>query len=493
MQLRAYDIYSFDPQIVDANKVDKFMDQAKKRKDIQGATKPFLRVGLDATRSGSIINYRMYHAPRVRKAIPGWTSPQPKPVLVHHRQDDGWTQAADPIGRVHGAKFVPLVPENELNTDYMTAKRGGKGSGMTLLDVDIVDDDAIQKVIDKRYLTVSTSQTTPGIACSICGKHPFLHGCEHYPGRNYELEEGSPIWQVLNKSKKDAEKKRPLWECFYIWDGEIRNREVSFVNIPAQEYAGVLSVTIMGEDSDQFQSTPFDVYNGAFDHPGVVGVAFSDSIGMDNLLIDDLIRTKPRGLIVNAPQSDYSDTSMNTVDEDKDEPAERETVDEETTVNDEEVKKQIAELTAAKDKAEGEYKTLQGENETLKKKVEAQDKTVADSESALRTSLAQRLLAMRVVCGDFATDAKEEDVEKAISDLAAREASSLYDGIKDLQPRYNQAVVDMFKKAEDADKVPGVQKGVTDASGTVKDPTIRDPKDEPEDDKPTGLKSILFS
>jgi|APSaa5957512535_1039671.scaffolds.fasta_scaffold00360_15 hypothetical protein len=159
---------------------------------------------LDATHSGyRNKNFFHYDTDAMRYAVSKdvWTSPFPKPFLKNHDLD------SEPLGRVQAARFIDSAD----------------GKGFTQLDVLVTDKDAIEKIIDGRYLTVSThgAPLKDAIAdynftkCSICNINLNIEDyCGHSRGRVYEDEDG-------------IEK-----QCFWIV-GALDYKEVSIVNTPA--------------------------------------------------------------------------------------------------------------------------------------------------------------------------------------------------------------------------------------------------------------------
>lgn len=191
-----------------------------------------LRFQSNATYSGYLLNNRVYPGVQMYEAVGTWcdrahggTAPFCKPVLLHH--DD----YADPVGRVIAASYTRLWDEGRWKNDYQNPATGDEsGSGFIRLAADIVDPEAITKILDKRYLTLSTSFNTNAVTCSICGKERPKSRCDHYPGEFYEDEDG--VKQ----------------QCYYIVSGRMRYSEVSIVNNPAQPKA---TIEI---DKDQFKS-----------------------------------------------------------------------------------------------------------------------------------------------------------------------------------------------------------------------------------------------
>ena len=182
---------------------------------------------VNATHAGTLINNRIYPPDSMRKGIRTWTSPYKKPVLTNH--DD----TKDPIGRVISAKYLK-TDKGMMDQDYKPILRESEGYGYQRLTVKITDPEAIKKILDGRYQTVSVRMSTDHCFCSICntdwsaGEGP----CEHIPGTKYE------------------------GKLTYMTTGDLSYREMSFVNIPADEYAGVKEAII----ADQKKSSEINLY-----------------------------------------------------------------------------------------------------------------------------------------------------------------------------------------------------------------------------------------
>ncbi len=196
-----------------------------------------LKVSIDATHSGVITNRRVYPGNKVQKGYKTFFSKESggdaeynKPVLKHHSMYD------DPIGRIVKAMFTPLKSGYDFENDYMNPDaEGGRGSGVVTLDAVISDPDAIQKIIDGRYLSISVGHSTDTVTCSICSDNIFR--CDHIPGVKY-TEEG--------EEARDADEDTRL--CYYI-TGNMTYNEASFVNLPAQAPAKLINFS--WEDCDK--------------------------------------------------------------------------------------------------------------------------------------------------------------------------------------------------------------------------------------------------
>ncbi len=216
-----------------------------------------LRVKFAATHAGKVTRNNGFYLPNeMRLGVSSWTAQYNKPILVHHNDE------ADPIGRVISAEYIDIsqgikaiyqknnVADSARISDAMlTSFVDGlsfdesfsianqylindqqliddpdyEGLGYIQLVVDISDQDAIQKILDGRYLTGSVGATTNKAVCSICKKDWAQSGmCDHRPGKPYE-------------GKK----------CVLI-AGKLIYDEYSIVNKPADRHSRIIEINNTG-------------------------------------------------------------------------------------------------------------------------------------------------------------------------------------------------------------------------------------------------------
>lgn len=191
-----------------------------------------LKVVIDATHSGVLTNRRVYPARKVMmgyksffSTAAGGTAAYDKPILLHHNDYH------DSVGRVKLADFKSLKSGLEFDKDYLFPDlEGGKGSGVVTVHAEITDKEAIQKIIDGRYLSVSSGHSTNQMYCSICAKSLYSETCTHIPGYRYD-DEGE---KVDTGDATDENSKL----CYGITDN-MTYHELSFVNTPAQPHAKI--------------------------------------------------------------------------------------------------------------------------------------------------------------------------------------------------------------------------------------------------------------
>jgi len=198
-----------------------------------GNQKRYLEIEVDVTHGGYVNKNGYYYTPEGQaQAVLSFYSPYPKPVLVHH---DG---ARDPIGRTYAAAFVLLPAAIDATTkDDMTTPK----SKIRVKSI-ITDEAAIEKILDKRYMTVSSggsAKTMP--MCSICGNPVNHDDCDH--DRNQVYDGKKCHWKI----------------------GQMDYQEYSFENLPAdnsdEHVASVVSMNLVQSDT-----TNSDVHG--FDNPG---------------------------------------------------------------------------------------------------------------------------------------------------------------------------------------------------------------------------------
>ena len=235
-RLRMRDFLTFRPKEVEPRKKHLF-----ECADETSPTGSSLLVRVAATHSGVVNgNERFYRPDRMQDSTNTWMEPGfPKPVLAHH-QDEG-----DPLGRILRAKYVdlsyqyaqdyPIVKSTVFyNTDAKTRFNlfesvdwivdhlmefdDYQGLGYIELGLNITNTEAIQKVLNDEYLTVSVGFDTDQAYCSVCHQDWAVDDrCEHKLG-----------------ARVDGKKA-------FLISGYFDYHEMSFVNHPADPFAGTIS------------------------------------------------------------------------------------------------------------------------------------------------------------------------------------------------------------------------------------------------------------
>jgi len=250
--IKFYDTVTFEPIAVETSKSIKDFVNSQ-----SGAKQPLI-AKIAATHAGIITRNNGFYLPdRMRKGAASFTSQYNKPIQVHHNQD------ADPVGRVIKAEYVDITTSlkdnfikkisDKFNKDasYVRAFADGKmpyiesvnficdvlsredsvldnpdyqGLGFIKLTASITDPEAIQKILDGRYLTGSVGVTTNRAVCSVC-KQDWTGDdgrCDHRPGKVYDGTKA------------------------FIITGDLNYDEYSFVNVPADRHSGVIGINVNG-------------------------------------------------------------------------------------------------------------------------------------------------------------------------------------------------------------------------------------------------------
>ena len=212
------------------------VDPKKRRlfetKDSTSPTGYHLRAKVKMTFAGMRTgNKAMYLPDEHHKSAQSFIKPFPRPIIRNHDED------VDPMGRVIDVRYVDTtnlaIGIDARAAKIATAFRDSKTDTLkrvktvsTLLDMsknpdysgmghilglwDVTDPDAIAKVLDGRYLTVSTAMAPEGAYCSSCALDGTLtdwkvDDCDHFRGDivdgiecvavpfNYHWEHVSPV------------------------------------------------------------------------------------------------------------------------------------------------------------------------------------------------------------------------------------------------------------------------------------------------------------
>lgn len=260
--LKITDLVSFSFLDKNWSKVQDDFQGVLQSQQVQSGNQRGLTVQIAATHSGIITRNNGFYLPdRMKKGAATYIQDYPKPILLHHED------CKDPIGRVVEATYVDTsgsirdryrnlevrnkagkvvgkitdslindfvnnnlpfgqqvdIVRNILRDSSLLEDNGYEGLGYIRLTANITDPDAIQKLLDGRYLTGSVGATTDKAVCSVCRTDWTDNGpCDHKPGGIYD----------------DA-------KCFII-AGNLVYDEYSFVNTPADRHSRVLQLDCNG-------------------------------------------------------------------------------------------------------------------------------------------------------------------------------------------------------------------------------------------------------
>lgn len=439
---------SVDSILIDRPVSDEILQQAID--SVLKEKNPRLRTTIDATHSGVLTNLRVYPGKFVSVGYKSFTSKENggtadfnKPVLKHH---DSY---GDAIGRIVGANFTKVKQGKAFDEDYLSPDPvGGKGSGIVTITADIPDPESIQKIIDGRYLSVSSGHETDSMTCSVCEKS--IMKCDHWPGKYYDTE----------GEETDAENG---FLCFYI-TGNMNYTEVSFVNMPAQPPARL--VNFKWED---FQKDKFQKENSLLIQSMIRGkksmvrdMTLTDEDGEYNLIKGIYVKSGNKTVIAMKPQAKTDlEIEKETIDvpltKQKDPSGNAKIANDtsnkgnktmETDKNKEDggldvktLQASLQAVTEAKDKLGKEKAAVDkklGEVEaTLAAKVseiERLTKTVTDTQTELCGALATALTSFRIKLQKPGTEdlSDSEKFNEYVKKLSERSAGSLKDSINDI-------------------------------------------------------------
>lgn len=159
-------------------------------------------------------NNTRYMPQSARASLKGWTDPYERPTIMYHNDYDGVVN-----GRI---KEASMVVSSKTNTDCLVLKASAPGWS-TREDLD----SGILK-------TVSIGVSGTDVRCSICGAQ-LSEGefCDHQRGEFYDGE-------------------KCYWDVY-----EFEPKELSYVIVPSDRYAQVISV----ENKNDTSSGPFNLSN----------------------------------------------------------------------------------------------------------------------------------------------------------------------------------------------------------------------------------------
>lgn len=168
-------------------------------------TRDYIDIEIHATHLNYVNgNSVLYTSDAAKAGSLSWVKPFNKPQLLYHDRH------SDPVGRITGYEVKDMSDNLDEPPDYVK------------LSVRITDKEAIGKVLKGLYYTCSVGSTATGVRCSVCNQSLTEDGlCEH--------EKGS----ITDKGEK----------VYWVID-EIKYKENSFVNNPADPYSRIVSIDI---------------------------------------------------------------------------------------------------------------------------------------------------------------------------------------------------------------------------------------------------------
>ena len=266
-----------------------------------------LQLKVAITHAGIVnLNKAFYHPIFVRQFVETLTDKFNRPILVNH------DTFSDPVGRVTGGEFVSTVSPDmkakleaagvstllfsdiKFDADTMELEdimpvvsrdartihklfgkdKSFEGLGEVQAIFDVVDEDAIKKILDDRFLTVSIGFDTEVAFCSVHATDVYnMDGCECNRGDKVEVPTG--------KTNDDGEPITELEEVFFV-TGPMSAREVSYVNTPADEQAKNLEIISRDSEENSLVANTVQVWSQEMTKPkSKKTIAMADDLNSD--------------------------------------------------------------------------------------------------------------------------------------------------------------------------------------------------------------------
>jgi len=141
------------------------------------------------------------------------------------------------------SELMPLiVRDSKAILQVVGGKDNFKGLGEVQVVMKVTDSDSIQKIIDERFMTISISFGTEDTYCSAHAKEVY-GGC--WCGRGQKVD--IPTGQV-----DEDDEPVTISETVFFVTGIMDSREVSYVNVPADEHARTIEIV----QEDATEETP---------------------------------------------------------------------------------------------------------------------------------------------------------------------------------------------------------------------------------------------
>jgi hypothetical protein len=403
-KLHIIESYTVQP-MVNTESMQKIVTEAK-----AGNKQSVLKPRIEAIHAGRTRNNNIYPAEKLRgdrmfkdangnvmpSGVHSFTMPYPKPMVIDH-----YPTADNCTGRITNAQFI----------------KDATGKEMIVIIPEITSEDAIQKVMDGRYLTVSVGATTDSAICNICGKDIIKEGwCEHEKGETYDGVQCG--WIVGN-----------LWfdEC-------------SWVAVPADTTA---RVTDPGEVAtmEAYMEVGNEFYNLSGNQASALTESAANTLGLVGS------KEQPKGGLgtmteeekaLAAKEGDTGTQEPTPTEPEK--PAEgaqdpagstEPTVDEQLAAKDATIAEkdnQISTLTADKTSLEEQIATLNAQVTELQAEKQTLITQAAEMTANAHKDLVERVVDLKITLGKPGVENKEE----AVTEHMARAEQSLKDSYIDL-------------------------------------------------------------
>lgn len=351
-----------------------------------------LLVTVEGIHTGMTKNLTFYPGSALEASVPTWVEPHNKPVIKNHDISE------EPLGRIVKSEYV----ESTLVDKYTVR-----------LTLKITDEDAINKILDGRYLTLSVGGSANRVNCSICGKDLVQEGwCGHSRGRKYENKQA--YWTI----------------------GDYTGDEISFVNAPADVFAQVISAELVtGEGGSKVEGGQKE--NQQEENKQGVSTTESASGLIDGLLGDENPAQQQENTQTAKPGAKPEDPKNQQ--EDNENQGEKETLEEKVL----RLEKELLEMTQKRDTLVTENTSLVADKEQVKKDYDEMKKHKEAAEAErdtfksqnlklakfARRSMAERVVDLRMLQGK---EAKDADREALVQEWAGSTSKVLESTIADL-------------------------------------------------------------
>jgi len=329
-----------------------------KLKESTGGGKRKLMVTVEGIHTGMTKNLTFYGGETLESSVPTWTTPHAKPILTNHNE------YSEPLGRIRNAEYVEsiIVP----------------GKYTTRMQLEISNQEAIDKILDGRFLTLSVGGSANKVTCSTCGKNIVAEGfCGHYRGRKYEGKTEATHWMI----------------------GEYTGDEISFVNMPADVFAQVIAMELVTGDE------------GGKDD---VGKPKKKGENAKNKKPENQTEETELDLIGNLTESEDDDDQEDDIDDGLDESTDNE--DDDQDDNDDGDEGESGDQSESTDNEDGdEGEDDDDEEETLEEKVARLEGVIAEKDQEIET------LTTRAEEADASVISTKAELDEANEKLATTE------------------------------------------------------------------------
>lgn len=384
-------------------------------------TRTVLKPRIEAIHAGRTRNNNIYPAEKLRgdrtfkdengslmpSGVHSFTMPYPKPMVIDH-----YTSADNCTGRIVNAQFVK---------DAVTNKE------MIVIIPEITSEDAVEKILDGRYLTVSVGVSTDSAICNICGNDIINNGwCDHEKGEVYDgvkcgwiigniwFDECSWVAVPADTSAKVVDKGEVTTIETYMEVGE-SVYDLSASSILAESAASTLG---LANSAKQPEGGLNEVKKGA--------KVTVEEAPIEEALVEEAPVETAEETTIEATVEETTPTDTKTTEEQEKPVVEEEDINSQAAIAQKDA--EIETLVTEKATLESSISTLKAKITELEaEKQELLDQKVEASASAFK-DLVEKVVDLKIgLCKPGV-----ENREEAISEYLERSEESLKDSYKDL-------------------------------------------------------------